>query len=163
MKIFEGKLRYCSFIVSLFLILGVPSLTLAEEIRGWRYPGGNILNTRYYPYSPSGEMPIFPIYKEWELEVGGSFTGDVDGDGELEIVGLQKKEKYEIVLTDHDMSSRILTQIDLRATWTVSLNCLADVGSDTIPEIILSAEAPDLKPRLLFYSGTKRGGHLADK
>jgi outer membrane protein assembly factor BamB len=109
---------------------------------GWPMTGYDSGNTYWYPLNSGKPVSLSDIASRGEFTVdngryyAGALTGDVDGDGKVELVFTNEKE---LILCDEKGA------VKLRRTFEipVALNLLADTDDDGIPEIVVSGSEED--------------------
>ena len=132
-----------------------------EEIgvkKGWLHSGYDLDNTRFYPYPSKTSVSNFDI--SWtSTNKGKILTGDINGDGELELVSAFEERVCAMdkngVLS---WSKNITTDSGIAGAKVNSLD-LDDMDGDNIPEIVVGISPAVPYPhvnkplRILFYNG----------
>ncbi|HBG27926.1 MAG: hypothetical protein A2Y10_16525 [Planctomycetes bacterium GWF2_41_51] len=108
------------------------SVTVKFEIgqqtpSGWNIDLYDLHNSNLYPYPSGTRTSNTPFIEKWNVPGNNMKTGDVDGDGVLELVVSDASNLYV-----YDSVGQVKWQI----ITTASLNALADVTSDGKPEIL---------------------------
>ena len=125
---------------------------------GWLHSGYDLDNTRFYPYPSKTSVSNFDI--SWtSTNKGKILTGDINGDGELELVSAFEERVCAMdkngVLS---WSKNITTDSGIAGAKVNSLD-LDDMDGDNIPEIVVGISPAVPYPhvnkplRILFYNG----------
>jgi hypothetical protein len=117
--------------------LGSPSqttVTISELYtlttdRGWQIERYDFNNSSFYPYPSEVPVQNLPFAEQWHVSGNTVKTGDVDGDGALELVTSDGSNLYV-----YNGSGQLEWQMPVVG----NLNILADVTDDGIPEILIS-------------------------
>jgi hypothetical protein len=109
----------------------MPLHMLAQSQRAWVRKDYNIEGTHFYPFPANRSINLVDYDVRWDKaeKAYNVLTGDVDGDGEVEIVVTNRQ-----VLRVFDKEGNLEWSINVVA----SLGALADVNKDGTPEILLS-------------------------
>ena len=126
--------------------------------KGWLHSGYDLDNTRFYPYPSETSVSNFDI--SWtSTNKGKILTGDINGDGELELVSAFEErvcamDKNGVLL----WSNNVATDSGISGAKVKSMD-LADMDGDNIPEIVVGISPAVPYPhvnkplRILFYDG----------
>jgi hypothetical protein len=124
---------------------------------GWPCEGYDIGWSYYYPYHTDTLIQNIPFGVDWSINIENPmvlegentniYTGDVNGDGLLEIVYTSNNIVYVI-----DGNGNELWNVSLGLADEFRHNIIEDVTGDGIPEIIIGAKVNSTL-KLLFYDG----------
>ena len=126
--------------------------------KGWLHSGYDLDNTRFYPYPSKTSVTNFDVV--WTSPNKGKIlTGDINGDGELELVSAFEErvcamDKNGVLL----WSKNVTTDSGIAGAKVNSLD-LDDMDGDNIPEIVVGISPAVPYPhvnkplRILFYDG----------
>ena len=125
------------------------SVTVEFEIgqkdpTGWNLMNFDLHNSNLYPYPSEVRVQNVPFTEQWTGTGTTIKTGDIDGDGHLELVTSDGSNLYV-----YDGNGVIEWQM----ATTASLNALADVTGDGTPEILMSMK-DGATARIEAYGGT---------
>jgi hypothetical protein len=133
-----------------------PSTTSASSM-GWPMTGYDLGNTFAYPFRAKEQTKISDLclLEEFRIDAiksyAGAMTGDVNGDGEGEIVLTEGKE----LIVCSKEGKVLLRKAFPSPVW---LNILSDINDDGFPEIVLSSTEGDTLTILVIEG--RQGGLL---
>ena len=117
---------------------------------GWPRDGYDLGYSYNYPYSTAAPIPDDPFEQDWSIGANGAsriLTGDVNGDGYLEIVYTRGGTLYVLDGDGNELWSVMLGE-------GVGLDILDDVTGDGIEDIVCHAHVDKGRiMKLLFYDG----------
>lgn len=128
--------------------------------KGWARPGYDLAATSYYPFpsKPVIAKPEVLWSAERDGDWKGALTGDVNGDGALEVVMLSGEVLRVFDCHGVELWSKIIPG----HTWSwgyrdIGLSLLADTNDDSALEIFVGNVESDTIGQILVYDG---GGNL---
>jgi hypothetical protein len=127
---------------------------------GWRRYGYDMARTTYYPYPSKYCIPNTPFETLWSSPHEGkslsALTGDVNGDGKLEVVKVSDDNLKVISGDGTGLWTETIPGVDsYYGTGWLQLNLLDDVTGDGVPEIFVSRKVNDYQSNIYVYDGSK--------
>ncbi|MBS7636460.1 VCBS repeat-containing protein, partial [Candidatus Bathyarchaeota archaeon] len=125
---------------------------------GWRFYGCDLARTCFYPLSTSYKTPDVPFETFWSSPHEGKnlmvLTGDVNGDGKLEVVKVSGDNLKVISGNGEGLWTRTIPGVDsYYGTGWLRLDILEDVTGDGVPEIFVSRKTSDTTGNIYVYDG----------
>jgi len=127
---------------------------------GWMRGEYDMARTRYYPYPSKYHIPDKPFELLWTSPHEGKnlhvFTGDVNGDGKLEVVKVSG-DNLRVISGDGTVlwTETILGQDEPYGVGRLRLNLLEDVTGDGVPEIFVSRKVSYTQQNIYVYDGNQ--------
>ena len=139
-----------------------PALTwlmqYARARTGWRFYGCNQARTAYYPIPTAYKISDAPFQTLWSSPHEGknlmALTGDVNGDGKLEVVKVSGDNLKVISGDGKGLWTSTIPGVDsYYGTGYLRLDMLEDVTGDSIPEIFVSRKTAHTTGNIYVYDG----------
>jgi len=127
---------------------------------GWMTGECDLARTRYYPYPSKYHIPDKPFEVLWTSPHEGknlmALTGDVNGDGKLEVVKVSG-DNLKVISGDGIVlwTETILGQDEPYGVGRLRLNMLEDVTGDGVPEIFVSRKTSYYIQNIYVYDGNQ--------
>ena len=113
---------------------------------GWRYPQGELKGGSFYQYpSPEKTKGKFELITRWSVPADAAFTGDVTGDGKLELVA-----QAGGVVSVYSGKGVLISSASVPGE--VRLGALQDADGDKIDDLLLAGRVRD-GLQVLFLNG----------
>jgi hypothetical protein len=127
---------------------------------GWMRGGCDMAGTRYYPFPSKYHVPDKPFETLWTSPHEGkllqALTGDVNGDGKLEVVKVSGDNLRVISGGGAVLWTETIPGDDSHfGTGWLHLNMLEDVTGDSVPEIFVSRKVSDTIQNIYVYDGNQ--------
>ncbi|RJS70404.1 PKD domain-containing protein, partial [Methanophagales archaeon] len=134
---------------------------VTEKPKAWLHSGYDLFNTRYYPYPSETAVPMNNFNLSWTSPNKGKIlTGDINDDGNLELVSASEERVCALDKDGNELWSRnVATDSGISGAKVNSMD-LADMDGDNVPEVILGVSPAVPYPgvnkplRILFYDGS---------
>jgi|GEM_PF-2019750 len=134
---------------------------VTEKPKAWLHSGYDLFNTRYYPHPSETAVPMINFNLSWTSPNKGKIlTGDINDDGNLELVSASEERVCALGKDGNELWSRnVATDSGISGAKVNSMD-LADMDGDNVPEVILGVSPAVPYPgvnkplRILFYDGS---------
>lgn len=125
---------------------------------GWPFYAYNLIRDEYYALATSYKIPDQSYQTIWSSPHEGknlmALTGDVNGDGKLEVVKVSGDNLKVISGAGTGLWTRTVSGVDsYYGTGYLTLNMLQDVTGDGIPEIFVSRKTSNTVCNIYVYDG----------
>ncbi|NIO37208.1 hypothetical protein GTO27_05830 [Candidatus Bathyarchaeota archaeon] len=129
-------------------------------LEGWMRGEYDLAGTRYYPYPSKYHIPDKPFELLWTSPREGKnlrvLTGDVNGDGELEVVKVSSPNLTVISGDGTELWTETIPGEDsYYGTGWLNLNMLEDVTGDGVPEIFVQRKVSHTIQHIYVYDGNQ--------
>ncbi len=162
------KMKKIAFVMTVAIVLTIFSaLAPLVKVQGTtEIPGGwmrgeyDLARTRYYPYPSKYHIPDKPFELLWTSPHEGkrlmALTGDVNGDGKLEVVKVSG-DNLTVISGDGTVlwTEMIPGEDSHYGTGWLGLNMLEDVTGDGVQEIFVSRKVSHTILNIYVYDGNK--------
>ncbi len=150
----------------ILLVASAFTLALAQAgetlgtLGGWMRGGYDMARTNYYPFPSKYHIPDKPFEVLWTSPHEGknlaALTGDVNGDGKLEVVKVSG-DNLRVISGDGIVlwTETIPGQDEPYGEGRLRLNMLEDVTGDGIPEIFVSRKTSYYTQHIYVYDGNQ--------
>lgn len=131
-----------------------------EILGGWMRGEYDMARTRYYPYPSKYHIPDEPFETLWTSPHEGkrlmALTGDVNGDGKLEVVKVSG-DNLTVISGDGTVlwTETIPGEDSWYGTGRLNLNMLEDVTGDGVPEIFVQRKVSHTTQNIYVYDGNQ--------
>jgi hypothetical protein len=136
------------------------NVKIIEVPGGWIRYGYDGPRTGYFPYPSKYHIPNTPFETLWSSPHEGkslnALTGDVNGDGKLEVIKVSGDNLKVISGDGTGLWTETIPGVDsYYGTGWLQLNLLDDVTGDGVPEIFVSRKVTDYQSNIYVYDGSK--------
>ncbi len=125
---------------------------------GWGLPRCDIEGTRFYPVPSKSRLEELAFAESWSVQGEVALTGDIDGDGTLELL-IGNGTTLQAYRCTHTATNDAGPELLWQQNDAGNLNLVADVTGSSSPEIITSAGQGD---RLILRVFDGRGQQLKE-